>query len=248
MAGTLHTSYFTELSNYLKGASKSENATFMTAQVKFTIRDFCKHTWIWREEHDKISVVASTYQYTLTPGTDNSDAADVHYLDWGKYKENGEDDDKFTYLLPWNRFEQETPEGMMSAGYIHETADAPTHFHLNQADKLEIYPVPNATAAGTENLKVNMVLKPGLTSTTSPTYIYNDHIDTICKGAAARVMKMTGKKWYNPELAEYFSRDYRMLRDTEAKAQRWEGKVRKRTLVKFHRAFTGGSRQSGWIY
>ena len=249
MAGTAFTSYLSDLQNYVKGANKTDNQSFTGAQVAYMIRDFCKHTWIWREEHDKISVVASTYEYTLTPGTDNCDAPDVHYIDWVKYKEDGKDDDKFIFLRAWNRFQEETPDGgQMSAGYIHEESDAPTHFHLNPQDKLEIYPVPNSTAAGTENLKPNMILKPALTATTAPTWIYNDHIETICFGAASRIMSMAGKKWYNPDLSEYYGKKYRSLRDTEAKVQRWEGKERKRTTVQFNRAFSGGHRQKSWIY
>jgi hypothetical protein len=248
MAGTAFTSYLSELKNYVKGADSADNQTFTGAQVKFTIRDFCKHSWIWREEHDKISVVASTYEYTLTPGTDNSDAADVHALDWVKYKEDGEADSTFKFLLPWVRMEEETPHGNIGAGYIHETQDAPTHFHLNESDKLEIYPVPNSTAAGTENLKPKMVLKPALSATTAPTLIYNDHLECILFGAASRIMGMSGKKWYNPELSEYYGKKYRDLRDNEAKKQRWEGKDRKDSQQVPHRAFTGGARQRSWIY
>ena len=250
MAGTAHTAYLPTIEGYLKGATKSDNDTFMQANILRVLRDFCKHTWIWRETLDKISVLDTVSQYTMTPGVTNCDVPDVHYVDWVKYKEDGNDDDQFVFLNPVNLESEEVVGGgtHFSAGYVNSESPSPREFHVDPADKLNIYPIPNDVAAGTDNMQVKCILKPALTATTSPTFIYSEHEECIAYGVAARIMEMSGKKWYNAQLAEYYGTKYKKLRDTEAKVQRWEGKNRKRSKIVFNNGMAGGSRRQGSVY
>jgi len=247
MAGTAITSFLTELSYYVKNADDAANQTFMVDNMLKTLRDFCKKTWIWREVLDKISVVDGTSSYTLTPGTDNSDSPEVYMVDWVKYKEDGADDDQFSYLTPINleTWEVDGSTGM-SAGYVNTESSNPREFYIDPDDSLNILPIPDDVAAGTENMQVKCILNPALDATTVPPHIYNDWLEPIAKGCAGRILKLSGKKWYNPQLGQLYWAEYLAVRNREARAQRFEGKNRSKNYPILARAFTGGNRGQNW--
>ena len=247
MAGSAHSVYFPELEYYIKGASVAGNATFMADNVLKTLRDFCLETWIWREELTAIDVVDETDGYTMAPGVTNCDSPDVHMVDWVKYKVDDAEDTQYVFLKPINLESEEIP-GSMSAGWVFEEGDAPQIFYVNPDDELIIKPIPNENAAGTANLLVKTILKPALDATTSPPFIYNEWAETIAKGAAARIMKLASKKWYNPQLGQAYWGEYMQERNDEARAQRWGGKGRTKLYVRQNRAFNGGHRSRNWIF
>jgi len=244
MAGTAHTSYVTDVSYYVKGAEKTENATFIADQILKTIRDFCRETWIWRETLTAMDVVDTQDDYTLTPGTDNSDVVpEVHMVDWVKFKKDGDDDDQYTFLYPWNLETEEVAGSTgINAGFVFTEGSSPQVFYVDPDDTLYIKPIPNDDAAGTANLLVKCILVPALTATTSPSHIYTDWLETISIGVASRVMSMAGKKWYNPTLSNFYLSRYLRVRNDEARAQRWMGKTRTKTHVRITPGFSGGSR------
>jgi hypothetical protein len=244
MAGTDNTDYTEEVSYYVKGAEKTENTTFIGDQILKTLRDFCSETWIWRETLTAIDVVDEEDEYTLSPGVTNCDVPKVHMVDWVKYKEDGADDDQYAFLTPWN-IETEEVAGStgISAGFVFTEGTAPQVFYVEPDETLVIKPIPDDEAAGTANMLVKCILTPALTATTAPTHIFNNWLEVVAKGVAARVMAMAGKKWYNPSLANFYRVEYLTGRNDEARAQRWMGKTRTKTHVRMHPGFSGGSRQ-----
>jgi hypothetical protein len=250
MAGTLHTAYIPDVADYIKGADKSLNSAYIVRQILRTLRNFCRETWIWREVLPKISVVDGTDSYTLTASTDNSDVVpEVYMVDWVKYKEDGLDDDQLTFLRPWNIETEEVPTATgISANFVETEADAPQVFYIDPDDSLIVKPIPNDVAAGTENMQVKCILMPSLTSTTGPTWIYRDFLETIAKGTASRIAQQAAYKWYDPKVASMYGFDYRKKRDDEAKEQRWGGKNRTQMHVRVHKGFSGGSSQRNWIF
>jgi len=246
MAGTAHSSYITEVSYYIKGAEKTENATFISDQINKTIRDFCRETWIYRETLTAINVVDEDDDYTLTPPVTNCDAPEIHMVDWVKFKKDGADDDQYTFLRPWNLESEEVATSTgINAGFVFTEADAPQVYYMDPDDTLWLKPIPNENAAGTGNLLVKLILIPKITATTTPTHIYNDWLETIAFGVASRVMAMAGKKWYNPQLATFYKAEYLRARNEEARAQRWGGKARTQLTVRFHPGYSGGARNAG---
>jgi hypothetical protein len=250
MAGTLHTAYIEDVSDYIKGADKDSNEAYIVRQILRTLRNFCRETWIWREVLPKISVVEDTDAYTLTPGTDNSDVTpEVYMVDWVKYKEDGLDDDQFAFLSPWNIETEEVPTSTgINAGFVESSADAPEVFYIDPDDSLIIKPIPNENAAGTENMQVKCMLMPSLTCTTAPTWIFRDFLETIAKGTASRITRQASKKWYDPNISDMYLHDYRRKRNNEARTQRWGGKNRTQLHVRVHKGFSGGSSQRNWIF
>lgn len=250
MAGTLHTAYIEDVADHIKGADKAINEDYIERQILRTLRNFCRETWIWREVLPKIDVVEDQDSYTLAPGTDNSDVEpEVYFIDWVKYKEDGNDDDQFTFLQAVNIETEEVPTSTgISAGFVNSSADNPQVFYVDPDDSLIIKPIPNETAAGTGNMQVKCILMPALTSTTAPTWIYRDFLETISKGTAARIMKQASHKWYDPSVSAMLHHDYKVKRNDEAREQRWGGKNRQLMHVRIHKGFSGGSRQRNWIF
>jgi hypothetical protein len=243
MAGTDNNDYTEEVSYYVKGAEKTENTTFIDDQILKTLRDFCTETWMWRETLTALDVVDGEDEYTLTPGVDNCDVPKVHMVDWVKYKTDGFDDEQYAFLYPWN-IETEEVAGStgISAGWVYTEGTAPSVFYVEPDETLVIKPIPDDEAAGTANMLVKCILTPALTATTAPTHIFNNWLEVIGRGVAARVMAMAGKKWYNPSLANYYKGLYLTARNDEARAQRWTGKTRTKNTVIFHPGYSGGSR------
>jgi len=229
-----------EVDLYVKKAS--DDTTFLDAQILRVIRDFCKQTWLWRITLDAIDVVEDDFDYTLTiPSTDGK--AELHYVDWVKFKEDGADDNQYAFLDPINIETEEIASSTgLPAGYVYEDGSALRIFWVDPDDTLQVRPIPNSAAAGTENMLIKTIVIPTLAATKVPVFIYNEWLELISWGTAARIMRMAAKKWYNPQLAEYYSDQYETARDNEAKIQRWYGKNRTQGKMKFHKGFGGGSR------
>ena len=236
----------TEVDYYVKGVSG--DATFIDAQLIRTIRDFCKETWCWRIVLTAIDVVEDDFDYTLTmPDTDGK--SELHMIDWVKYKEDGADDDQYSYVRPINIETEEVLSSTgISAGYVYGDGSALDVFWVDPDDTLQVRPIPNSVCAGTGNMLVKAIAMPDFTATKVPDFIYNDWLELISWGTAARIMRMAAKKWYNPQLAEYYSKQYEKDRDSEAKQQRWYGKNRTPGYVRIHKGFSGGSRSRNWIF
>jgi hypothetical protein len=235
-----------EVDYYVKKAS--DDTAFVDAQILRTIRDFCKQTWCWRIVLTAIDVVEDDFDYTLTiPDTDGK--AELHFIDWVKYKEDGADDNQYSYVRPINIETEEVLSSTgISAGYVYGEGTALDVFWVDPDDTLQVRPIPTAAAAGTGNMLVKTIVMPDFTATKVPDFIYNDWLEIISWGTAARVMRMAAKKWYNPTLAEYYSKEYEKARDSEAKQQRWYGKNRTQSHVRIHKGFSGGSRSRNWIF
>jgi hypothetical protein len=246
MASETIANFRPEVDYYVKKAS--DDTTFIDAQILRTIRDFCKETWIWRIVLTAIDVVEDDFDYTLTiPDTDGK--AELHFIDWVKYKEDGADDDQYAYLDPINIETEEVPTSTgISAGYVYGEGASLQVFWVDPDDTLQVRPIPTAAAAGTGNMLVKTIVMPDFTATKVPDFIYKDWLELISWGTAARIMRMAAKKWYNPELAEYYSSQYTKARDSEAKQQRWHGKNRTQSHVRIHKGFSGGSRGRSSIF
>jgi hypothetical protein len=235
-----------EIDLYVKKAS--DDTTFVDAQILRTIRDFCKETWCWRQTLVAIDVVEDDFDYTLTMLTTDG-TSELHMIDWVKYKEDGADDNQYAYVRPINIETEEVLSSTgISAGYVYGEGTALDVFWVDPDNTLQVRPIPNAAAAGTANMLVKVIAVPALTAVKVPIFIYNDWLEIISWGTAARIMRMAAKKWYNPQLAEYYAAEYKKGRDNEAKMERWYGKNRTQGHVRIHKGFSGGSRGRSSIF
>jgi len=245
MASKNISSFRAEVDYYVKRASS--DTTFLDRQIVSVIRDFCKMTWTWRVTLDPIDVVDGDGDYTLViPDTDGQ--GELWMVDWVKYKEDGNDDDQYSFINPIV-IENEEVNGItgVNAGYWNTSGNSPENFWVDQDDTLYLIPIPNANAAGTQNLQVKVIVIPILdTCTKVPVHIYNDWAETIGKGVAARILNMAAKKWYDPKLSMKYQAEYMKVRNSEARRQMWEGKNRSTTFIKIHPGTSGGYRFRGY--
>ena len=234
-------SFRDEVDLYVKRASV--DTTFLDDQIVKVIRDFCSHTWMWRITLDAFDVVVDTPDYALTiPDTDGD--AELHMVDWVKYKEDGADDDQYVYLEPKALEAEEQPgQSYWPASQTESTGDSPLMYWVNPDDTLTLNPTPNSNAAGTENCKVKVIVKPIIGTTTDvPDFLYDDWVECIAEGVAGRILNMASKKWYAPELSDRYSERYQNVRNNYAKTQLWQGKTRVKNYARPLMGFTGGSR------
>jgi len=234
----------TEVDYYVKKASS--DTTFLDDQIVKVIRDFCSKTWLWRQTLTAVNTVLSTSEYTpVIPTTDGE--AELHMVDWVKWKENGADDDQWKYLNPIVIEDEEQPGATyVGPNFINESGDSPDSFWVTPEDTIVINPTPNSSAVGTSNLQFKVIVKPIIDSATKvPDFFYDDWLEVICQGVAGRILNMAAKKWYNPTLSDRYWMQYTSARDYEAKAQRWKGKNRAKSHVRVFPAFSGGSRSRG---
>lgn len=158
--------------------------------------EFCEKTHLWKVDLTRISVVADTQDYTLTPPASSA----LVIVDNVKYKQNGQDDDQFVTLDPISKEQQNL---FQSGNWIFATAPTPSQYWVDNVDKdLHLIPIPED--ASTSGLLVHVVLKPSATCTTVPDFLYDDHRKAIASGALSNLYAKKGMSWYDPKEAQVY--------------------------------------------
>ena len=168
-----------------------------TTVVEDSIRDacirFCEQTHLWTSELTAIDVDADTQDYTLSiPATSTL----IGVPDDGVYyKEDGEDDDQYAKLVC---ISDKITTRNESHAWKYEEGPRPSEFWVDNIDKdLHLRPIP--TEDSDEGLLVTVILKPLLTATTVPDFLYDDYRREIASGALANLYKMKHMPWYDPD-------------------------------------------------
>ena len=169
----------------------------MIDAVRDACIEFCKETWLYTYDLDRISIVAETQSYTLTVPT--AAYGEIIAADEVKYKQDGLDDDQFVTLNPLSVEDKERAYG---ASWIFQTAPTPSEFWLGSDKTLYLHRIP--TVASAEGLLVKVILKPAEDCTTVPDFLWTDHRDTIASGAKADLLSRKGMPWYDPQLSGAF--------------------------------------------
>jgi len=191
---------------------------------------FCEKTLLWKEDLDRITVVADQSNYTLT-APDNSV---IISIDDVKYKQDGEDDDQFTTLTPAS----ENQMDLHSAGsWKYRESSTPSKYWVDKDRVLYLLDIP--TEASEEGLLVRVNLKPTRSCTTVEEFLYNDHFDAIAHGAKALLFSRKALPWYDPKLALEHETRFQELIDN-AKGIKTDGYTKRPRRVKM-RDFLGGA-------
>ena len=195
----------TEVAKYVKFQSAFNDT--VDAEVKETVRDFCRDTGIWKITLTRVNVVADTAIYTLTvPSTDG--AAEICYIDDVKYKENGADDDQFRTLSPFTRQEADNYD---NGSWAFQEAPEPRKFYSNADKQLILYPIP--TVASTAGILPRVAVRPTDAATGCEPLIYVEYKKAIAIGAASALMNMPNKPWSNAEMSAFYGKQYEARRD-----------------------------------
>jgi hypothetical protein len=76
----------------------------------------------------------------------------------------------------------------------------PLLYSVFEDQLVRFFPTPDAAY----EVRTTVVLKPSLTSTGVPTFIFETHAQTIACGAIASLCMIPGKEWTNVEAASYY--------------------------------------------
>jgi hypothetical protein len=237
MAEKAFADWRTEVAKYVKFQS-TFNAT-VDAEVKETVRDFCRDTGIWKQTLTRVSVVADTATYTLSTDSSNG-ACEIAYIDDVKFKKTGADDDQFKTLTPFTRQEADNYD---SGSWAFHTSNEPYKFYSNVSKQLILYPIP--TVAATSGILPRVVVRPTDAATGCDPFIYVEFKKAIAVGAAAALMNMPNKPWSNAEMATFYGKQYKARRD-EALQSVQTGFNRSKTQVNI--PWAGGSRSNRRVY
>lgn len=187
---------------------------------------FCEKTQLWRFDLDDIDVVADTNDYTLT--IDASLEAEIVVIDAVKYREDGEDEDKFQSLDPVSEVQEDKNR---SGGWRALNTDASLEYYVSPVDKTTLTLVGTVNNSSTDGLRVTVVAKPLRTATALPDFLYDDHREDIGYGAKANLFMRRGMPWYEPQLAMSYETRFRAACGN-GKFRRVRGMTNKDMMIK----------------
>jgi hypothetical protein len=180
--------------------------------IRNSVIAFCNGSDVWRAWLDPVNVIANqpTYDIEVPPGTDLVTLLSVKH-DGDLLTPRNEDD-----LDVWNPRWRTEPE-------------RPRYYMQQDQDTVTLAAVPKCGFTG--GLLLSVSLQPERTAKSFPGWIYSQYWEGITAGAKARLMKMPGKPYSNPQAGAM----YAMTFDTEtsgAKADASRSLTRARSVAR----------------
>jgi hypothetical protein len=148
----------------------------ITSEVLKACRRFCDKTRLWSEALTAINVVAGTTAYALTSTSGDAVAVERAEL-------NGE--------AIWPTSPQK--EDLDSSTWRTDTTSEPTGYYVTEDLYIHLVDTPDTAITG--GLTVWAWLKPLLTATTVPDWLWNSHADWIARGARANLLMLENCPW-----------------------------------------------------
>jgi len=147
--------------------------------------EFCERTNMWKYAFPEQNIVAGTDTYTFTFPTGVADAmisrptyVEVNGLQVNPTNE--EDLDNLQYL--WRD----------------ATSKQPQLYYMDFDNTMILVPTPSENI--TDGLYAEAALRPTMTATTLPDWLFDNWSETIASGALMRLHSMVGKVWADPQV------------------------------------------------
>jgi hypothetical protein len=173
-------------------------------EVMNSIRDFCATTGTWQEKLDAINVTIGVAEYALVAPV--ALQASVVNVERAEFSGGFLTPDSMEVLdSSADAWRQQT-----SSGQITYLADIEKIFRFRY--------IPTESVAG--GLEIWASLKPKLTATVIPDYIYDDWFDCIKYGVFGRIFKLPKQAWTNIREGEYFEDLFQADRSTAKKIKK----------------------------
>lgn len=149
------------------------------AAVRHAAREFCRISRAWEHDSEPTALWAGVNRYPLH----TLEACDLCGIQGAAFGER-----------PLRNLDGK--ETMFSRA----TAAEPTHYRFLEPGEIEVYPIPEADTAA--ELKVKLVLMPGVATDKLPVFLLARHGQAVAEGAKARLLMGPGNQpWHNPQLA-----------------------------------------------
>lgn len=207
---TTYSSWLQDVSIAVPGANKD----FVLDAIKNSVRDFCQSTLLWVKKLDPINIIAGTATYTLTAPVVTQ--ASVVNIDRAEFEGAPMGPDSMDVLdrsdEPWRQ----------------QTGPASYSYMVDAEKVLRLRYIPTENKIGA--LEIWASLKPLITATVLPDFLYDEWYDCILNTAIGLLFSIPRQVFTNIQEAEYFT----MLANAErsrAKAQKTTGKTKLKTRV-----------------
>jgi hypothetical protein len=249
MAATNVSSWRTEIAYYVKGPDN----TLIDWAVVEALRDFCRHTGLWRYTLDAINTVDGTATYSFDDvAIDGANVLDA--IVWAKYKApdadgNEQDDDQYYDLTiiegdweeklaygAWQYEESKSPRAIM----IDHNTGGSDGSRTASEKVFRLYPIPDENS--TDGLLIRVQVKPAIGATTVPGIFWNDYHKAITHEAVSILQNMSNKPWSNKEHAKDNHNQYNALKNNAAADRRYGRSTRS---LKVTPRFFAGSKHTG---
>ena len=194
-----------DLYPYIRPYAEQCPLAIIQNEARNALIEFCERTLYWRDTLAPISAVAAQAIYPVTP-TDQAATRCIAIINamHNDYPMTGMAEDQidlewpklnYTWALYFHESETSTPWRTLTR------TQAWLYF---QPDPLNIRLVPIPEVSGTDNIQIEIAIKPMPTATAFSDHIFNDFFQTIAHGALARLFAQPQKEWSNAELANFY--------------------------------------------
>lgn len=154
--------------------------TTVDAALAASASEFCAETHIWRENLD--------FQYTI------KNLADYDV-----------DGTEIIETVLWVVVDGQVLTHL-DARHVDKTrltdTGRPEAFWVVDDTAIRLFPIPDSK----ERMEITVALKPSRSAEEIPDWIYESYIDPIISGAIARLTRVIGKEWSNPDLSMFHQR------------------------------------------
>jgi hypothetical protein len=163
--------------------------------------DFCKQSYVLRQDISAISVVANQSQYSLANPTDLQIYAIAHLLYDGKKMWPTSEDEMD---LNWDTIRQDAALEFSDPDddWRLQTSARPTLFYQPTPNLIRVIGIP--TAALTSGITGRIYVYPAQAATTLDDWVYAEFYEAIAAGALARILAVPDQAWSNTKLAAYY--------------------------------------------
>lgn len=157
-------------------------------EIRNAVISFCQQTTLWRVDHDPISVVADTSEYSLVLSEGAASG-----VGWAYMTDSIGDE----YHL------EVTSEDALDNGSVRRVKlwrtkkGTPSKIYMPDPTKVRLVVIPESAYT----LYMGLWIKPTRSSTDAPDWIYEKYLEAIAAGAKARILNQKTRPWYNPEAA-----------------------------------------------
>jgi hypothetical protein len=150
--------------------------------------DFCEQTWCIVTALDSISTVAGTYEYQLDSTESGMEvfAIKMAWIDSAPVAAESMDD-LWGANTDWRTYQGK-----------------PLYYAQQDFQNILLYPVPDAVYT----LDTVGALRPTINSLGVPDRMFADYRKVIVAGAKANLMAQPTKPWSNPQLADFYAKQY----------------------------------------
>lgn len=161
--------------------------------LRRALRDFCAYTYAWKETSDPSPVLAGVAAYDV-----ESPLPQARVLAIFNFRHRGQ------LVTPKTEAELDRCGG---GNWRTATSEQVRHFIHESPATVLLYPIPSVTEA-VALTAMRVALQPTLSATSVGAVLRDEYAEGIAFGALEYLLRMPGRAWTNPQLANFHRSQY----------------------------------------